>query len=90
MRPITIHSCKNDKEFSCSHGKQIRDFLYVDDLVDAFFLALDNKKILGKIINIGSGEKLTIKFIIKKIINYYNLGKPKFNKIKGDVSKNRN
>jgi nucleoside-diphosphate-sugar epimerase len=80
--PITINSCKNDKEFSCSHGKQIRDFLYVDDLVDALFLALDNKKVLGKIINIGSEEKLTIKFIIKKIINYYNLGKPKFNQIK--------
>lgn len=80
--PITINSCKNDKEFSCSHGKQIRDFLYIDDLVDALFLALGNKKVLGKIINIGSGEKLTIKFIIKKIINYYNLGKPKFNQIK--------
>ena len=80
--PITIDSCKNDKEFSCSHGKQIRDFLYVDDLVDVFFLALDNKKVLGKIINIGSGEKLSIKFIIKKIINYYNSGRPKFNEIK--------
>jgi nucleoside-diphosphate-sugar epimerase len=79
--PITIHSCKNDKEFSCSHGRQIRDFLYVDDLVDAFFLAFDNKKVLGKIVNIGSGKKITIRFIIKKIMNYYNLGKPKFNEI---------
>jgi nucleoside-diphosphate-sugar epimerase len=80
--PITIHSCKNDKEFSCSHGRQIRDFLYVDDLVDTFFLAFDNKKVLGKIVNIGSGKKITIRFIIKKIMNYYNLGKPKFNEIK--------
>jgi nucleoside-diphosphate-sugar epimerase len=80
--PIVINSCKLNKDFPCSHGRQYRDFLYVNDLISAIFLILKNQKALGEILNIGIGKPLKIKNIIQKIIRYYKSGKPNYNKIK--------
>ena len=80
--PIVINSCKDNKDFPCSHGNQFRDFLYIDDLVRAIFLILKNPESQEKIINLGTGRPLKIKNIIKKIFNYYKMGNPQFNKIK--------
>ena len=41
--PVVINSCKDKKDFPCSHGRQYRDFLYIDDLIDAIFLILRNQ-----------------------------------------------
>lgn len=47
-KPITIFG----------DGKQIRDLLYVDDLIYAYDLAIKNiKKSAGEVFNIGGGEK---------------------------------
>ena len=79
--PIIIDSCKNNKSFPCSSGEQLRDFLFVDDLIDAILKCLDNK-VEGKIINIGSGKIIKVKKIINQIVNFYKAGKPLFGKIK--------
>ncbi len=80
--PVVINSCKDNKDFPCSHGRQSRDFLYINDLVDAIFLILKNSKAKGEIFNIGSGEPLKIRNIIERILSYYKAGKPQFGKIK--------
>ena len=80
--PLVINSCKYDKNFPCSHGRQFRDFLHIDDLIDAFFLILKNPNVEGEIFNIGFGKALKIKNIIKKIVGYYNSGRPQFGIIK--------
>ena len=79
--PIIIDSCKNNKSFPCSSGVQLRDFLFVDDLIDAILKCLD-KKVEGKIINIGSGKIIQVKKIINQIVNFYKAGKPLFGSIK--------
>ncbi len=79
--PIIIDSCKNNKSFPCSNGEQLRDFLFVDDLIDAILRCLDNK-VEGKIINIGSGKIIKVKKIIDQIVNFYKAGRPLFGKIK--------
>ena len=80
--PIIINSCKYNKDFPCSQGRQYRDFLYIDDLIDVIFLILKNSKTEGQIINIASGKIIKIKKIIKKILRHYKSGNPQFNKIK--------
>lgn len=80
--PVAINSCKDNKNFPCSHGRQFRDFLYISDLIDAIFLILKKPKAQGEIINLGNGKPLKIKNIIKKIKNYYRSGNPQFNKVK--------
>ena len=79
--PIIIDSCKNNKSFPCSSGVQLRDFLFVDDLIDAILRCLD-KKVEGKIINIGSGKIIQVKKIINQIVDFYKAGKPLFGSIK--------
>ncbi len=80
--PITINSCLKDKSFNCSHGKQLRDFIYIDDVVEAFFKILTSKFTDGQIINIGSGSPKKIKNVIKYLEKKLNGGKPIFGKIK--------
>ena len=80
--PITINSCLNNKIFDCSSGKQYRDFVYIDDLIKAIFLSLNNKRALGQIINVGAGEPIKVKNIINKIKKIVKKGYPLFGKIK--------
>lgn len=80
--PIVINSCKYNKNFPCSNGKQLRDFLFVDDLIRAIFITLNKKEASGKIINIGSGYPIKIKKIIIKIRKHFKKGNPLFGRIK--------
>jgi UDP-glucose 4-epimerase len=80
--PIVINSCKYNRDFPCSHGRQFRDFLYISDLIEAFFLILKNPKVNGEIFNIGFGKTLKIKTIIHKVLSYFKSGNPQFGKIK--------
>ncbi len=80
--PYVINKALNNENFSVSSGEQIRDFLYVDDAVDAIFLALDNDVVNGRIINIGSGDPRTVKSVIEKIIKEIGSGNPVFGDLK--------
>jgi len=45
-------------------GKQVRDVLYVDDLVNAFFMALEkSEKLKGEVFNIGGGPNNTLSLL---------------------------
>ena len=80
--PIIVKSCLTNKKFSCSEGKQFRDFVYVDDVVDGIIKSLKNKKAKGQIFNIGSGKPLKIKGVIEKINKKIKKGYPQYGKIK--------
>ena len=72
-----------NKKFDCSDGKQSRDFLYIDDLVDGIIKILTKKNNLsGEIINLGSGKPTKIKKIIKNVTNLVGSGRPMFGKIR--------
>ncbi len=52
-------------------GKQIRDFLYIDDLVELYKVLLDKLKLSGNVYNIGYGSGISLfnsVVIIKKIV----------------------
>jgi len=52
--PITIYG----------NGKQVRDILYVDDLIDAYLLSIEKIEIAsGKIYNIGGGRENSLSLI---------------------------
>jgi nucleoside-diphosphate-sugar epimerase len=44
-------------------GEQLRDFIHLNDVVEAFVHSLDNGAAYGEIINVGSGVGMTIKEI---------------------------
>lgn len=60
-----IRSLLKQEPARCSHGKQIRDFLYVQDAADALATVLDSQA-TGSI-NIASGQPTTLKTVISTI-----------------------
>ena len=80
--PIIVKGCLKNEKFPCSRGNQLRDFVHVDDVVEAIFRTLKSKKARGQIINIGSGQSRKIKLIIEKIKKISKGGHPQFGKIK--------
>jgi len=80
--PITITGCLNNKKFPCSHGNQLRDFVYIEDAVDAMIRSLTNKSARGQIINIGSGKPRKIKNVIEEVKKISKGGYPQYGKFK--------
>lgn len=80
--PIVIKNCFKDKKFPTSKGDQIRDFIYIDDVVKILIRSTTKKNINGKIFNLGSGVPISVKKIINKIKKLTKKGEPDFGKIK--------
>ena len=80
--PIAAKACFFDKKFNCSDGNLTRDFIYIDDLVEAIIKALKNQQAKGQIFNLGSGKKISLKYIVSSIRNFYKKGSPIYGKIK--------
>tara|TARA_A100001011_G_scaffold396469_1_gene494409 strand:+ start:1734 stop:2624 length:891 start_codon:yes stop_codon:yes gene_type:complete len=80
--PQAIVSFLNNREFNSTEGKQLRDFIHVDDVIQAIIKSLLTETSRGQIINIGSGKPRNIKSIIIKIFKFIKSGKINFGKIK--------
>ncbi|HYF49057.1 MAG TPA: NAD-dependent epimerase/dehydratase family protein [Planctomycetota bacterium] len=59
-----IRAMQNERITLCGDGKQVRDILFVEDLVNAFVLAHDNiEEIAGSAFNIGGGPGQTVSLL---------------------------
>jgi UDP-glucose 4-epimerase len=56
--PITIYG----------DGEQTRDFVYIDDIIDGWALALSNAASAGSVFNLGSGRALSIKELADRAV----------------------
>lgn len=74
--PQIIKGCLNNEEFKTSEGKQLRDFCYVGDVVDAMIRAAVCREAKGHIINVASGIPVKVKDMIKTVIKLTGAGKP--------------
>ena len=53
-------------------GEQTRDFVYIEDVVDATILALENEEANHQIFNVGSGIPTTVLTVAQKLKELYN------------------
>lgn len=53
-------------------GMQLRDFNYIDDVVDAFLLATDNVRLYGKAYNLGSNKHYSLLDFVKILKRHCN------------------
>jgi nucleoside-diphosphate-sugar epimerase len=63
--PSVIQALLKGEPAQCTHGNQIRDFLHVTDVADAF-AAILNSDVTGTV-NIGSGDPVSIKEVVMQI-----------------------
>ena len=76
--PTIINGCLKNKKFPTSDGSQLRDFLYIDDVVRAIIMCLENKKSRGQILNIGTGKPKMIKRVIEIVKKISKGGQPQY------------
>ena len=62
-----IFKCLSGRPIDATEGRQTREFNYVTNLVDGFLLAAQQETALGQLINIGSGDEISIRDLITTI-----------------------
>lgn len=53
-------------------GTETRDFIHIDDLMEAFHLILNNASFNGSTINVASGIEVQVKQAAETMVNHYN------------------
>jgi len=71
---IWIRQLLQGKPFEVWGGEQLRDFNYVEDVVDAFLIAAVNKNADGKIFNLGSDEVVSLKQLAELLLEVAKTG----------------
>tara|TARA_B110000259_G_scaffold188479_1_gene247941 strand:- start:937 stop:1872 length:936 start_codon:yes stop_codon:yes gene_type:complete len=69
--PALIKSLIKNKSFNMSHGEQYRDYIFIDDFVDAIYLLIIKNIQTKPILLIGSGESVKIIDVAHKVLNFF-------------------
>ena len=65
--PALIEALAAGRRFPMSPGEQTRDFVFVEDLVAAMLAALVTREAAGRVINIGSGQPVTLAELARRV-----------------------
>lgn len=67
--PFVIRNLLSDKDINLTKGEQKRDFVFVDDVADAFLSVADNFEKIGQFdeFGIGAGRSFPIKKVVAKL-----------------------
>ncbi|WP_143156701.1 NAD-dependent epimerase/dehydratase family protein [Caldanaerobius fijiensis] len=73
--PYIITSCLRNEDIKLSNPNPVRDFIFIEDVIEAYKTVIKNAQYLthGDIFNIGTGKQYTVKEVfetIKEIIGY--------------------
>lgn len=79
--PQIISGCLNNSTFATSEGEQLRDFCFISDTVDAIFSVFECSKAHGEIINIASGNPVSIRQVINNVKSQIGAGNPMFGEV---------
>ena len=59
--PQLLKALKNNGTFKMTKGEQERDFLYIDDIIQALLLTINNEKAKNEIFNVCSNKSVMLK-----------------------------
>jgi len=72
---IWVRLLLENKSFEVWGGSQLRDFNYVDDVVDALLLAAASENANGRTFNLGSSEIISLADLAKLLVEIHGAGK---------------
>ena len=75
--PALINSLLNNKKFFMSHGNQMRDYVYIKDVVDLVLKKINEPELTcsGRNILLGSGKSISIKELARLVEFLMGVGK---------------
>ncbi|MDR6775105.1 NAD(P)-dependent oxidoreductase [Azospirillum sp. BE72] len=65
--PAVIRACLSRKPMNCSNGSKIRDYTYIDDVVDGFARIINSNTDWPEVVNLGSGYPIRLRYIVERI-----------------------
>lgn len=69
--PTIIRCCLTNNELKLSQPNSVRDFIFIEDAIDAYLYIIKNAAdIKGEIFNLGSGRQTSIKEVVLLIKNF--------------------
>ena len=74
--PQIIKGCLKGESFKTSEGAQLRDFCYVDDVVEAMVKSALSPLAKGEVINVASGKPVSIRRMIENVVKIVGKGEP--------------
>ncbi|MFN0118600.1 MAG: NAD-dependent epimerase/dehydratase family protein [Elusimicrobiota bacterium] len=79
--PQIIKGCLANSSFPSSEGKQLRDFCYIDDIVNGLITSSDTEAAKGEILNLASGIAISIREVVENVMRQTHGGNPQWGKI---------
>ena len=74
-----VRQAMEDKEISIfGTGSQLRDYIYSEDIINAFILCAVSEKAVGQIVNIGSGVSTQFKDMVETVVEVVGKGEIKY------------
>jgi dTDP-L-rhamnose 4-epimerase len=68
---------KNNKEINIfEDGKESRDFVFIDDIIDATILGIENENANNNIFNVGTGVATEVNTVVKELMANYGKSVP--------------
>lgn len=68
---------KNHKDINIfEDGNESRDFVFINDVVNATILGLENDQANGKVYNVGTGKSIDVMTVAKKLCEKYKIDVP--------------
>ncbi len=71
---IWIRNLIEGKPIEIWEGQQLRDFNYIDDVVDAFLIAAESEQTEGKIFNLGGPERIRLHDLANLLVTLFGGG----------------
>lgn len=69
--PSVIISCLKNKNPEVSAPDYVRDFIFIEDVIDAYIKVIENKdRVKGEILNIASGRQYSVAEAVNEIIKF--------------------
>ncbi|MGF1507188.1 MAG: lipopolysaccharide biosynthesis protein RfbH [Anaerolineae bacterium] len=69
--PTAIEAGQNGLEFAITEGEQVRDWVYIDDVVEAFILAAVTEGIEGRTYDVATGHGMNIRDIVQELFTHF-------------------
>ena len=70
---------ENTPKINLTSGAQKRDFIYIDDVVSAFMIALDKRRNLSQFseFDVGTGRLVSVRKFVERMVFHYKKSNPK-------------
>ena len=64
--PSLLAACAERRAFAMTRGEQTRDFVYVDDAVQALLALADTEAAMQQVVNVGTGVESTVRYVAEQ------------------------